>query len=109
MSGKPMDAVKIGALKIGEELLVGTDKYFDNFITLTYDSKVATFDSVDHEQFKNYINGVNAHGSTDFVKFFKWIENYYYEGLEELAIIFFTDGEDTCNDKATVWEELRKL
>jgi uncharacterized protein with von Willebrand factor type A (vWA) domain len=49
MSGRPMEAVKIGALKIGEQLLGGSDKPFEKFITMTYDTKVETFDGTDHE------------------------------------------------------------
>lgn len=73
MRGRPMEAVKMGALKIGEQLLGVSDKPFEKFITMTYDTKVETFDGTDHEQFKNFINGVGAQGSTDFVKVFNWI------------------------------------
>ena len=109
MSGRPMKAVKMGALKIGEQLLGGTEKPFENFITMTYDTKVETFEGTDHEQFKKFINGVGARGSTDFVKVFKWIDNYYHEGLKELTVIFFTDGEDTCNGKVKIKQEHNKL
>ena len=49
MSGRPMEAVKMGALKIGQQLLGGSDKPFEKFITMTYDTKVETFDGTDHE------------------------------------------------------------
>jgi len=43
MSGRPMEAVKMGALKIGEQLLEGINRPFEKFITLTYDSIIETF------------------------------------------------------------------
>lgn len=38
MSGRPFEAVKIGALKIGEALWAGAEKPFERVITLLYDN-----------------------------------------------------------------------
>ena len=43
MSGRPIEAVKMGALKIAEQLYGSVSDPFETFITMTYDTKLETF------------------------------------------------------------------
>jgi hypothetical protein len=54
MSGSPMEALKVGALKIGESVL-GAEKPFQRFIPMTYDSIIETKETEDHDIFKTWI------------------------------------------------------
>ena len=99
MSGRPIEAVKMGAIKIGEAVLESEQSPFEEFITLTYDNKIETnrqadgyFDKVLYEHF---IRRTTGRGSTDFKIVFEWIQEYLSQrknGLTEVVIIFFTDG-----------------
>ena len=88
-----MEALKVGALKIGESVL-GAEKPFQRFIPMTYDSKIETKETEDHDIFKTWIQQVKARGSTDFKKTFDWIQNFVKStnDLKDITIIFFTDG-----------------
>lgn len=111
MSGRPIEAVKLGALKIAEQLYGNVQNPFEKFITLTYDSKIETFDGNNIDSFKSFISSVGARGSTDFRKVFEWISNFIktQKDLKEIVVIFFTDGEDTCNDKNLLENSLSSL
>lgn len=111
MSGRPFEAVKIGALKIGEALWAGAEKPFERVITLLYDNNIETNESATHDQYKNYVNSLKTRGSTDFKKVFNWLDNFVdtTEDLKEVTIIFFTDGQDTCNGKDKVDQALEQL
>ncbi len=47
---------------------------------------------------------LKAGGSTNFVDCFKFIEKYVKNkaGLGDISVIFFTDGQDTCNEKKAI-------
>jgi hypothetical protein len=55
MSGRPIEAVKMGALKIAEQLCGGVQDPFEKFITLTYDSFIQTFEGKSIDNFKTFI------------------------------------------------------
>jgi uncharacterized protein with von Willebrand factor type A (vWA) domain len=108
MSGRPFEAVKVGALKIGESLWGNetTDvNPFERVITLLYDNFIDTNESKTLDSYKKYINSLGTMGATDFKKVFAWIDRFVDdegEKMQELTIIFFTDGQDTCNNKQQV-------
>lgn len=106
MSGRPFEALKLGALKLAEPLLgpERADRPFDDFITLVYDNKIEMKKNRDKEEYEKYIGSMATRGSTDFKKVFEWILDYVLDedDLKEITVIFFTDGCDTCNNKNTV-------
>ena len=72
---------------------------------MPYESRIQNeFVAKDLESYKNQIATIKASGSTNFVVVFKRITEYLkvYPELKELIVIFFTDGEDTCNQKETL-------
>jgi uncharacterized protein YegL len=67
MSGRPMEAVKMGAKKIGETLLENAGASpFERFITLTYDTQLDLIEIPELEAYKKKIDTVNARGGTSF-------------------------------------------
>jgi Mg-chelatase subunit ChlD len=66
------------------------------------DSEKASF-----EEYQNYIKAANTRGCTDFVKCFTWMDDFCQKNknkIEELTVIFFTDGLDNCNHKQKIRE-----
>ncbi len=53
----------------------------------------------------------NAGGSTNFVAVFKYIEQFTksHDNLKDISVIFFTDGQDTCNNKSVITASLQKM
>ena len=97
MGGRPMEAVKLGAKKIGETLLSNTVNCpFERFITLTYDTQLEQIEIPKLEDYNKKIDTVNARGGTSFTIVFNWLLDFVNKSpCKELTIIFFTDGEDT--------------
>lgn len=111
MSGSPLECVKLGAIKLGETLLSGGgERPFERFITMLYDTSIETHESANFDTYSNYIKNVRARGSTDFKKVFNWIQKFIKEtaGLTEITVIFFTDGQDTCNSNKVVAKALEE-
>ena len=107
MYGMPMTALHKGAIQIGETILELDQNHrpFDKLITVPYETRIQNeFVAKDLESYKNQIATIKASGSTNFVVVFKRITEYLkvYPELKELIVIFFTDGEDTCNQKVTL-------
>jgi len=51
------------------------------------------------------IQSVRAGSATDFRKVFEWLRNFVNQDghkISEMTVIFFTDGQDTCNASSTV-------
>lgn len=66
----------------------------------------------DFTDFKNYIQAANTRGCTDFVKCFKWMDDFCQQNknsIEELTVIFFTDGLDNCNKKDVIRSQFEIL
>jgi len=105
MAGRPFEAVKLGATKIGEAIWDSGANPFERVITLLYDTSVEHVESKDLESYKRYISGLGTRGSTDFKKVFEHIYQHVVGQknlIKELTVIFFTDGQDTCNNKDKV-------
>ena len=67
----------------------------------------------DLPKYKQELQNLKAGGSTNFVDCFKFIEKYVKTkaGLGDISVIFFTDGQDTCNDRKAInasMEEMKK-
>jgi len=73
MSGKPFEAVKLGATKIGEAIWASHVNPFEHVITLLYDHLIEHTESKDLDSYKRYISGLQTRGSTDFKKLFDHI------------------------------------
>jgi uncharacterized protein YegL len=58
MSGRPFEAVKIGALKIGDSLLGNTVNPFERVISLLYDSSIETNETTNLVEYKKYISAL---------------------------------------------------
>ncbi len=54
------------------------------------------------------IEKFNANGSTNFVEVFKSIEKIVKANglINDISVIFFTDGQDTCNNKNVIMAAL---
>jgi uncharacterized protein with von Willebrand factor type A (vWA) domain len=105
MAGRPFEAVKLGATKIGEAIWDANVNPFERVITLLYDTSVEHTENKDLDSYKRYISGLKTRGSTDFKKVFEHIYDYVVDPknlIKELTVIFFTDGQDTCNNKDKV-------
>lgn len=57
MSGRPYEAVKVGAGKLGDASLSQekSSRPFERFITLTYDSSLEVKETDDLEEYKHFI------------------------------------------------------
>ena len=60
---------------------------------------------------KNFISKLTASGSTNFVAVFEQIISILDKAPEntELTTIFFTDGEDTCNDDDAIFAKCKQF
>jgi lipopolysaccharide assembly outer membrane protein LptD (OstA) len=72
MSGRPIEALRSGALSVGETILsLNKDKQpFEKFLTVVYDDKCEVHTATDLEDYRNHINAVKVRGCTDFKKVF---------------------------------------
>ncbi len=108
MSGRPFEALQKGALMIGESLYSSND--YEKCAVVYYDDKVVSKEPkslIDYNQ----THTCKAGGSTNFVAVFKYIEQYtgLHPDLRDISVIFFTDGQDTCNNKSVITSSLQKL
>ena len=114
MAGKPFDALKKGAQTVADTVFVGGQ--FQNFVTVFYDTAAKEMpcrNQQEVEKFKQQVQLLKASGSTSFVDCFKFIEKYVKNKaqLGDISVIFFTDGQDTCNERKAInasMEEMKK-
>ena len=114
MGGRPYQAVKVGAHKIGKACLSDEveARPFERFITITYDSRLEVYESKDAEAYAKFIDSTSPRGATDFKMVFDWLKKFILENginISDLVIVFFTDGCDTTNSKGDVAESLADL
>lgn len=107
MSGRPMESLKVGAELIAENLFSQPEMPFERFITMLYDTQINRQEPKDLESYKRMIQSVRAGSATDFRGVFEeiqWlIDDDFKKGkLKEITVIFFTDGQDTVNNKQNV-------
>lgn len=106
MNGRPFESLKVGVLQIAEAVL-GQNRPFERFISILYDDRVEDSEKASFEEYQNYIKAANTRGCTDFVKCFTWMDDFCQKNknkIEELTVIFFTDGLDNCNHKQKIRE-----
>ena len=101
MHGKPFEALKAGAMQMGEAC-IGDEPPFERFITIFFDNgRPEVKETQNKEEYLQYMRNQNTRGAEDFVKCFKWINDNVLENnngkVEDLTIIFLTDGVDTSN------------
>eukprot|EP00347_Sterkiella_histriomuscorum_P012111 403369855 len=112
MSGMPYTALQKGAQMIGESIFgsndyesIGVCYYNDGVTTGRYDGKPS-----DLINYQNFCTGNRAGGSTNFVAVFNFIKKFTESNVvQDLSIIFFTDGQDTMNNKSTIMKSLEIL
>jgi uncharacterized protein with von Willebrand factor type A (vWA) domain len=76
MSGRPFEAVKLGATKIGEAIWASDVNPFEHVITLLYDTSIEHIESKDLDSYKRYIRGLEIGGGTYFKIVFDHIYDY---------------------------------
>jgi len=60
--------------------------------------------------YNNYVKDIRAGGTTNFVRVFEKIESLFLSyQISELTVIFFTDGQDTCNKAVAVQDSFKQL
>jgi uncharacterized protein with von Willebrand factor type A (vWA) domain len=114
MAGKPFEALKKGAQMVSETIFQQNE--FQNFVTVFYDTNAKEMlcrNAEELPKYKQELQNLRAGGSTNFVDCFKFIEKYVKTklGLGDISVIFFTDGQDTCNDTKAIkasMEEMKK-
>lgn len=98
MSGAPIEALKLGAKFIGEKYYENepNQRPFEEFITMDYNSSVTTFSESNLVDYTRKIDNLRAGGGTNFMNVFYEIQNLLERkpNLEELVVIFVTDGQD---------------
>lgn len=112
MSGRPFTALKQGAAMVAKSISESND--YSQFNTLMFDTGIKTLVCNNEAQLDKYLQDVEkfkADGSTNFVEVFKSIEKYVKgtEGVRDISVIFFTDGQDTCNNKNVIMNSLEDL
>jgi len=112
MNGRPMESVKIGCSTLGESLLGDdeSERPFEHFITMVYNTYVNDQKHESLNSYNNYVKDIRAGGTTNFVRVFEKIESLFrsYQ-ISELTVIFFTDGQDTCNKAVAVQDSFKQL
>ena len=109
MYGQPWDALVHAAGEIGQAVIGPDIKPFEHFITIAYDNKIEEHRSNGSlNQYQNFINNLYDRGSTNFKVVFDRIQELAMDtpDLKEMTVIFFTDGEDTCNPKELLEAQL---
>ncbi|CDW75354.1 UNKNOWN [Stylonychia lemnae] len=110
MSGKPFEALQKGAIMIGESIFATKD--YEKVSVCYYDDSVHAMEANDLIGYQKYVNSQCIRGSTNFVAVFKYIEQFLtqYSGrIRDVSVIFFTDGQDTCNNKEVIEKSLQNL
>jgi hypothetical protein len=101
MSGLPMLAQKAGIQHTGK-IIFGSDvSPFEHNVTLAYNHEIKKNDGEDANGYDKFIDSLQAGGSTDFKIVFQQISRLVAEwtDIEDLTVIFFTDGCDSVNSK----------
>lgn len=79
------------------------ENLFDEFHTIIYDQKSYSTSFKTFELYEANIKKSKADGSTSFVPVFIEIMNLAKtKNIDDLSVIFFTDGCDTCNNKSQI-------
>ena len=110
MSGRPFEALQKGAEMIGESIYASND--YDHISVCYYDDRVTVNEPKSLEQYHSFVKGQRIRGSTNFVAVFQYIEQFLTgkgKNVNEVSVIFFTDGQDTCNNKEIISKSLTKL
>ena len=108
MAGKPFEALKQGASIVGKSIFEANE--FQTFATCFYDDKATTEAHNNAAKYQEMVTWSRAGGSTNFVNVFLQIEKFCKEfSIQDISIIFFTDGCDTCNNKSVINSALNKL
>ena len=108
MSGTPFRALQEGAIMIGKTIYETKD--FEHLIICFYDSKVEAYEEKTFVNYEQKIKAKHAGGSTNFVACFTYIKQFVNQNkTEDLSVIFFTDGCDTCNNVAAIDTSLSNL
>ena len=97
MYGRPMESLKFGCQQLGERYFSADEKAFDQFVTLTHHHSIEReFTSTNLKDYQDKINDLEAGGGNNFLVAFERILSLIKENpcLEELVIIFVTDGHD---------------
>ena len=100
MYGRTMEALIEGCLQLGQRYFTGDKPAFEKFVTMTHHHAIdKEFVSNNREDYEKEVKKFHAHGGNNFLTVFKRIQALVKEnpGLEELEIIFVTDGHD-CMD-----------
>ena len=96
MSGAPMTALKEGSKLIGEKYWNAEEHPFEKFYTIDYNSQATMFECDSLQNYHDKIDKLRAGGGTNFFRVFQKLEKYVEDNqkLEELVVIFITDGQD---------------
>jgi hypothetical protein len=76
-------------------------KPFEHMIALAYDDRLEKHHYSNLIDYQSWIHGLYARSRTNFKIVFDEILELQMStpDLTEITVIFFTDGEDTCNEK----------
>lgn len=108
MSGTPFKALQEGAIMIGKTIYEAKD--FEHLIICFYDSSVTAHEETTFDSYERKIKSQKAGGSTNFVACFTYIKQFVTKNpTDDLSVIFFTDGCDTCNNAAAIDTSLQNL
>ena len=96
MSGSPIEALKEGAILIGRRYYEAEQRPFEEFITMEYNSNCTDFAAANFDDYERRIRQLRAGGGTNFMNVFFKIKELLdaRPNLEELVVIFITDGCD---------------
>jgi uncharacterized protein with von Willebrand factor type A (vWA) domain len=96
MSGSPIEALKLGAKLIGDKYFDAEERPFEQFHTYLYNNECETLNFNDKASFNARISNIRAGGGTNFMSVFQKIEILLANNpnLEELTVMFITDGQD---------------
>ena len=100
MYGRAMESLKEGCMQLGKRFFGGDVRAFEKFVTMTHHHIIEKeFQSENLEEYEKEIQKLHAHGGNNFLNVFKRIHEIIEENpnLEELEIIFVTDGHDTVD------------
>jgi uncharacterized protein with von Willebrand factor type A (vWA) domain len=93
---------------IGESVFAGND--YEHVSLCYFDSGINTKTAYSLNVYQDFVKRQNANGSTNFIACFDYIRNFTQSNpIKDLAVIFFTDGQDTMNNMSTVLKSLDAL
>ena len=76
MAGAPTNALKVGALQIGQRFYDAETKPFQNFITLLYNHEVRAIEEEEKSDYEMHVNLIKAGGGTTFMNVFNYINKW---------------------------------